>query len=78
MHAGQDVLVGRHGEARVGVAEPFADDLDRHPLLEQQGGVGVAEVVEAQAGESAAATIRLNVWLNRSGCTGAPVGVAKT
>ena len=29
-HAGQDVLVGVHSEAGMGVAEAFADDLDRY------------------------------------------------
>jgi hypothetical protein len=28
-HTGKQVLVGRHGEARVGAAEPFGDDFDR-------------------------------------------------
>jgi len=29
-HSGEQVLVGVHGEAWVGVAEAFRDDLDRH------------------------------------------------
>lgn len=28
-HAGEDVLVGGHGEVGVGVTEPFGHDLDR-------------------------------------------------
>ena len=45
LHAGQDVLVGRHGERRVGVPESFGDDLDRHPIAQQQAGVGMPEIV---------------------------------
>lgn len=33
LHSGDDVLVGRHGERRVGVVpESFGDDLDRYPV----------------------------------------------
>jgi hypothetical protein len=46
LHAGDDVLVGGHGEPGGGVPEPFGDDLDQHASLEEQGGVGVAEVVK--------------------------------
>ena len=45
LHAGQDVLVGHHGERGVGVPKPFGDDLDRHAVTQQQAGVGVAEIV---------------------------------
>jgi len=44
--AGQDVLVGGHGEAVVGVTEAFGDDLDGDAGGDEQGGVGVAQVVE--------------------------------
>jgi hypothetical protein len=43
---GVDVQGHRHG----GVAEPLADDLAMHACLEGQGGVGVAQVVEADMG----------------------------
>lgn len=46
LHAGKDVLVGHHRDRRVGVTEPFGHDLDGHAVSQQQGGVGVAEVVE--------------------------------
>jgi hypothetical protein len=45
LHSGDDVLVGGHGERRVGVAESFGDDLDRYSVSQQQAGVGVAQVV---------------------------------
>jgi formaldehyde-activating enzyme involved in methanogenesis len=44
---GVDVQGHRHG----GVAEAFADDLGVHACLEGQGGVGVAQVVEADLGQ---------------------------
>ena len=47
LHARQDVLVHVHGERDVGVAEAFADDLHGDALLEQDRGVGVAEVVKS-------------------------------
>jgi len=50
LHAGQDVLVGHHRERRIGVTEPFGHDLDRHSVPQQQGGVGVSEVVEPDRG----------------------------
>ena len=37
------------------VAEPLGHDLDRHPVAEQQGRVGVADVVEPDGGHSEAA-----------------------
>jgi hypothetical protein len=47
LHAGEHVLVGRHREAGCGVAEPFADDLDRHSGFEQQSRVRVTETADA-------------------------------
>ena len=41
-HAGEEVLVGVHGEAWVGVAESFGDDLDRDAGGDEERGVGVA------------------------------------
>ena len=43
LHAGEDVLVGRHREGGCRVAESFADDLDGNAGFEKQRGVGVAE-----------------------------------
>jgi hypothetical protein len=48
-HARQEVLVGVHGEGRMLVTEPLADDLDRHASGDEQRGVGAAGVVEADA-----------------------------
>ena len=59
LHAGQDVLVGLDREGDVGVAEPFADDLDGDAFLDEQAAVGVAEVVEPDRGTPALCTIRL-------------------
>jgi hypothetical protein len=50
LHAGDDVLVGGHRESWGGVAEPFGDDFDGDACFEEQGGVGVAEVVEPDSG----------------------------
>lgn len=41
-------MVGGHGVCRVGVAETFRHHLQRHPFLEEQGGVSVPELVESQ------------------------------
>ena len=46
------MLIRRHGETRRGMSETFAHHLDRHSFLEEQGGVRVPEVVEAQAGHA--------------------------
>ena len=53
LHAGQDVLVHGHREGRAGVAEAFADDLHGDAGLQQDRGVGVAQVVEADASQLA-------------------------
>lgn len=45
LHAGDDVLVHGHGEGGAAVAEAFADDLHVDAGLEQDRGMGVAEVV---------------------------------
>ena len=50
LHGGHDVLVGVHGHGDAGVSEAFADDLGVHVLLEEDGGVRVAEVVESDPG----------------------------
>jgi hypothetical protein len=43
----EEVLVRVHREAGVGVAKAFGDDLDRHPVGDEQRGMCVAQVVEA-------------------------------
>ena len=61
-HAGQDMLAGGHGEAGVGVAEAFGDDLMGAPCSDEQRRVGVAKSVEAEAGHVGAADFRWNSW----------------
>jgi hypothetical protein len=45
LHAGEDVLVDGHGEGGAAVAEAFADDLHGYAGVQQDAGVGVAQVV---------------------------------
>ena len=42
LHSGEDVLVGVDGECRVPMSEPFRNDLDWYPGLDEQGAVGVS------------------------------------
>jgi hypothetical protein len=49
---GQYVGVGLHGHPHGGVAESFGDDLDGHPLVEQQAGVAVPQAVQRELGRS--------------------------
>ena len=49
LHPGEDVLVHGHRERWTGVTEAFADDLERDAGLQQQGGMGVAQVVKPDA-----------------------------
>lgn len=49
---GGNVGVGVRGEASGIVAQHSADGLDIYPVLERQGGEGVAEVVEPNLGET--------------------------
>ena len=72
LHAGQDVLVGRHREPGCRVSEAFAHDLDRDAGFEEQGGVGVAEVVEPDAGSAERATSFLNASETTCGWMGVP------
>ena len=53
-HAREEVLVGGHGEPRVGMTEALAHNLDRSTGGDEQAGVGVAKVVESDAGKPAA------------------------
>jgi hypothetical protein len=46
------VLVGRHREARVSVAEALGDDLDRCADGDKQRGVRVAQIVETDPRET--------------------------
>ena len=52
LERGSDVLVGVGGERARGVAEPLAHHLDRDAGGQPQRGVGVPEVVEADAGQA--------------------------
>ena len=46
------MLVRVHGERRMGMSEPFGDHFDRCTGGDEQGGVGVAQVVETDARQS--------------------------
>ena len=51
LHSGKDVLVNLHREGHTGVAEAFADHLDRYACLEQECGVGVTQIAKPDPGE---------------------------
>ena len=51
LHTGKEVLIGLHRQRDVGVAEAFADDLDRYAFLDEQASVGVPQVVEPGGGD---------------------------
>ena len=53
-HAGDEVLVGGHGEAGMGMAKSFRDNLDRRTRGDEQTRVGMAQVVEADSGDAGA------------------------
>jgi hypothetical protein len=70
LHSGDVVLVGGHREAGRGVSESFADDLDRHAGFEKQRGVGVSQVVEADARKTGSVhellePVREQLWMCR-------------
>jgi hypothetical protein len=44
------------------VAEAFADDLDRHPFLDQEAPVGVAEAVEPDRDDAGVAGLASGRW----------------
>ena len=82
-HAGEDVLVGGHGEAGVGVAESFGADLDRDAGGDEQSGVGVAQVVEPDRRQAGADDLsseeladRFRVQRPRPSSTDQPPGCA--
>lgn len=58
--------------------EALGDDFDMHPCRESQARVGVAQVVEADAGEPERRTCLLNAWLNTPGRRGDPSSPQKT
>jgi hypothetical protein len=62
VHARRDVRVGLKREGRVRVAEPFADDLGGHAVLQCRCGVGVANVVKSDFGQAS----RLAVLVEQS------------
>lgn len=77
MHAGQDVLVGGHGEGGGGVSEAFGDDLDGDAGFEEQGGVGVAEVVQSDAGKPGGADLALEGVGDQLRVNGSSVGLGE-
>lgn len=52
LEAESDVGVDADGDADVGVTEEFLDDDEVDALFQEQGGSGVAEIVEADGPES--------------------------
>ena len=69
-HSGDEVLVGGHGEAGEGVAESFGDNLDWCAGGDEQAGVGVAQVVEADAWDVGAGQVSIEqladrLWMHR-------------
>jgi len=51
-HGWGDVAVDVHGEGGRRVAKDFADDFDGHVVLQSEGGVRVAAVVESDAAKA--------------------------
>ena len=74
-HAGDEVLVGGHGEAGVGVAEAFGDNLDRCAGGDEQTGVGMAQIVKANAGDVGAGQVPIEELADRFGVHRAPGSV---
>jgi hypothetical protein len=56
------------------VAQAFTDDLQIDAGVQQDGGVGMADVVQPYAGSSARSTRRLWRRVMVSGCSGLPSG----
>jgi hypothetical protein len=52
LEVGEDVAIKVEGDGHASVAQPLGDYLRVNPLLKQEGGVGVAKVVEAQAAKA--------------------------
>ena len=52
LYAWEHVLVGVDGEHRVPVSEPFTDHLDWYPGFDEEGAVGMADIVESDSGDS--------------------------
>ncbi len=76
-HAGHHVLVGGHREAGVCVAESFGHDLDRCARSGDQGGVGVAQVVESDPREIHPSELSGEELADRFGVHGFAVGVGE-
>lgn len=73
-HVGVDAC----GDADVGVAEEFLDDDEVDALFQEQGGGGVAEVVEADRPKAGAVEEASEAAVRLPGSSGLPFGVAKT
>ena len=70
-------MVGGHGEAGVGVAESFGDDLDRCAGGDEQAGVGMAQVVKADAWDVGAGQVPVKELADRFGVHCASGGVGE-
>ena len=78
LHTRQHPPVDVEREARCGMTEPFADDLERHTSFQQERGVCMAQVMQTNFGSPLRTTSRSKVRLRTSGCVGRPSGRAKT
>jgi hypothetical protein len=68
---------GDGGDGGGGVSEAFGDDLERYTGLEGEGGPGVAEVVEADLGESVAGDAAVELAGEPLGVVGLACGQAE-
>ena len=61
------MLVRGHREARVGVAESLGDNLDRRARGDEQTGMGMAQIVETDAGDVGAGEVPVEQLADRLG-----------
>ena len=78
LHPGEDVLVGVDGEGGVRVTETLRDHLDRDSGFDQQGPVGVPDVVKSDFGNSGPRSDPLEGLGDRMRVDGFPVVLVNT
>ena len=71
-------MVGVDGERRVAMSEPFRNNLDRYPSLDEQRAMGVTQVMEPDSGTSARFTILSDVCEIEWGWIGSTVALVST
>ena len=76
-HSRDEVLVGGHREAGVGVSESFGHDLDRRACSDKQTGVSVAQIVKANAGDVGASKLPVEELADRLGVHRVPCVLVK-